>query len=176
VDGKDKTMLWKKLIALSTIAVAGLVMGLSEEAFAQEAYRRQSATDCLPITASSLSVKNDSGAIGNGGSSAMRLVCAVNDDSYLSKELVRSIFVDVYDGSTRGAVDARACVSYMGSTGGACGPGAATSESGIGMEALIPSPSVWVDNPYEYGYIVVTLPVLESGRLPSSMHGYILMD
>ncbi|PTL75741.1 hypothetical protein [Vitiosangium sp. GDMCC 1.1324] len=170
-------MLRKKLIALSTIAVAGLVMGLSEEAFAQEAYRRQSATGCLPITASSLNVKNDSGAIGNGGSSTtMRLVCAVNDDSYLSKDLVRSILVDVYDGSTREAVDARACVTYMGSTGGACGPGAATSESGVGMEVLIPSPSVWEDNPYEYGFIVVTLPVLEAGRLPSSMHGYILMD
>ncbi|MFY0571309.1 hypothetical protein ACN28E_46800 [Archangium lansingense] len=169
-------MLRKKWIALSTIAVAGLVMGLSEEAFAQEAYRRQSATGCLPITASSLSVKNNSGAIGNGGSSTMRLVCAVNDDSYLSKDLVQSIYVDVYDGSTRGSVDARACVSYMGSMGGACGPGATTSESGIGMEALIPSPGVWVDNPYEYGFIVVTLPVLESGRPPSSMHGYILMD
>jgi hypothetical protein len=169
-------MLCKRLIALAVVVAAGVVLGLPSEASAQTPYRRQSATDCLPITDSAASVRSDSGAIGNGGSTAMRLVCPINDDSYLPKDLIGTMFVDVYDSSTTGFVDARACVSYVSTVGGACGPGSASSISGTGMRALSPVPTVWSDNPTHYGYIVVNLPPLQSGRIPSSLHGYELFD
>jgi hypothetical protein len=154
---------------LAAVGVVGLVLGMPGEAFAQ--YRRQSATFCTPITSTYGSVRSDSGAIGNGGTAAMRLACPILDDSTIPKYLATRTVVDVYDGSTAASVDARACVSYWSAVGGSCGPAVFSGAAFIGMLSLAPDPSVWVNFAGDYGYFIINLPATSSGRV-SNVHGY----
>ncbi len=168
-------MSWGKWSTLAVFAVTGALLGLSTEASAQVSYRRQSATYCMPITNTYQDVRSNSGAVGNGGTNPLRLVCPIHDDSAMDKVLVSYTNVDVYDGSTVAAVDARACVTYWSSMGGACDSAAASSVSGTGMTTLSPPVSVWAANPSHYGYYVINLPIIQSGRV-SALHGYELYD
>lgn len=163
-------MLGKHRAVVVAVGLAGLVLGIPEEASAQT-YRRQSATFCTPITSTYQSVRSDSGSIGNGGTSAMRLVCPILDDSTLPKHVINGSYVDVFDGSTTAALDARACVSFWSAVGGSCGPASASSTSGTGMLTLAPNPSLWASFAGDYGYFVINLPPISSGKV-SAVHGY----
>jgi hypothetical protein len=167
-------MPWRNRAAVVALAGAGLVLGMPGEASAQ-AYRRQSATFCTPITSAYQSIRSDSGAIGNGSSSAIRLVCPILDDSHLPKDQISTIYVDAFDGSASAALDARACVSFWSSVGGSCGPASASSTSGTGMITLAPSSSVWAGFITDYGYLVINLPPI-SGSSVSAVKGYELFD
>jgi hypothetical protein len=173
MQAKGQAMAWKKWAAVTTLTGMGLASGMAGEA--QAYYRRQSATFCTPITSTYQYVQSDSGAIGNGSTSPIRLVCPILDDAYLSKTVIGASYVTVNDGSTSAAVDARACVTYSSSVGGTCGPASATSSTGTGLSSLYVNPGIWAGFPYEYGYIVVNLPGTSSGRV-SSVHGYDLYD
>ncbi len=167
-------MLWRHRAVMAAMGGAVLVLGVAGEASAQE-YRQQSATFCMPITHNYAAVRSDSGAIGNGGSSAMRLVCPILDDSFLPKSSLNVVTADVFDGSTSAAVDARACVSFGGAVGGSCGPAVTSSSSGTGMVTLRVDPSVWARFEFDYGYLVFNLPTL-SGSSVSSVHGWDLLS
>ncbi|ATB30856.1 hypothetical protein [Melittangium boletus] len=163
-------MRWTRAMVMGAFGVAGLAGALPGEASAQ-AYRRMSASFCTPITPTYQSVRSDSGAIGNGGPTDIRLVCPILDDGYLPKLQIFSALVDVYDGSATAAVDARTCVSFWANVGGACGPASATSSSGVGITSLSPSTATWNSYSTDYGYLVVNLPAFTTGTA-SSVHGY----
>jgi|GEM_PF-6562276 len=164
-------MRWTRAVVLGSFGMAGLALGVPGEASAQTAYRRLSASFCTPITPTYQSVRSDSGAIGNGSPTEMRLVCPILDDGYLPKLQIRSALVDVYDGSTTVAVDARTCVSFWSAIGGACGPASATSPTGVGMTTLSPNTATWSSYSSDYGYLVINLPAFTTGTA-SSVHGY----
>ncbi len=161
----------KRWIWVLGLTVAGALLGIPSEAHAQ--YRIQSGSFCLPITATYQDVRSNIGAIGNGGSALMRMVCPIADDGYLHKGDLSGAFVDVYDGTTAASVDARTCVSYAYVLGGSCGPAAASNLAGTGMNSLWVDISAWQINPWDYGYVLVNLPPAQSGRV-SEVHGYYL--
>lgn len=161
---------WMMLAAMG----AGLVLAMPGDASAQVTYRLQSATFCTPITSTYASVRSDSGALGNGGSSAMRMVCPILDDLFLPKSIINGLNVDVFDGSTSAPVDVRACVSFSTAVGGTCGVAASTSTSGTGLVRLNVNPSVWATYEFDYGYLVINLPPLS--KRASSVHGWQLLN
>jgi hypothetical protein len=151
--------------------LVGSVLVLPQGARAQ--YRQQSASFCLPVTATYQDVRSNTGAIGNGGTAAMRMACPIIDDGYLAKGNVVGAYVDVYDGTNSASVDARTCITYSYAPGGSCGPANSSSASGIGMNTLWLDVSSWTSNPWDYGYILVNLPPAQSGHA-SGVHGYYL--
>ena len=167
-------MLWRHRAVMAAMGMVGLVLGMPGAASAQVTYRLQSATFCMPITSTYQSVRSDSGAIGNGGSSAMRLVCPILDDVTLPKSIINGVNVDVFDGSTSAPVDVRACVSFATAVGGSCGPATATSSSGTGMARLRVDSALWARFEFDYGYLVINLPPLS--RSVSSAHGWQLLN
>ncbi|HEX8702472.1 MAG TPA: hypothetical protein VF815_26800 [Myxococcaceae bacterium] len=161
-----KTWAW----AVGLVLVGGVLV-LPQEARAQ--YRQQAASFCLPVTNTYQDVRSNTGAIGNGGAAAMRLACPILDDAYMQKGTLSGAYVDLYDGTSVGAVDVRACVTFGFNMGGSCGPANATIPSGIGLTGLGLDLSVWYSHQWEYGYILVNLPAAQSGRA-SAVHGYYL--
>jgi hypothetical protein len=166
-------MFWTRMLPLTAVAI---VMGALFAPLDALAQRRQSASFCLPITGAYQDVRSNTGAIGNAGTATMRLACPIiDDDNYLPKDTLATARVDVYDGTSAASLDARACVTYGYMQGGACGPAAASSASGTGMNALFPDVTVWYTYYWEYGYILVNLPPAQSGRA-SAVHGYFLTN
>ena len=161
-----KTRSW-----LVGLVLVGGVLVLPHEALAQ--HRQQAASFCLPVTNTYQDVRSNTEAIGNGGAAAMRMACPILDDGYLSKGNLSGGWVDVYDGTSVAGVDARACVTYSYYLGGSCGPATVSSMSGVTMSSLVIDRSVWISNPWEYGYLLINLPPAQNGRV-SEVHGYYL--
>jgi hypothetical protein len=152
------------------VMVAGMLV-LPKEARAD--YRQQAGSFCLPITSTYQDLRSNTGAIGNGGAAAMRMVCPILDDSALSKASLYGAYIDVYDGTSAASTDARSCITYGYTLGGSCGPATVSSAPGMGVSALYLNIAVWQSNPSDYGYILVNLPPAQSGRA-SAVHGYYL--
>jgi len=159
---------WSWLVGL---VLVGGVLVLPMDARAQ--HRQQAASFCLPVTNTYQDVRSNTGAIGNGGTAAMRLACPILDDGYLSKSTLYGTYVDVYDGTSSASVDARACVTYGSFLGGSCGPASLSSMSGVSMTSLWLNISVWGSYPWDYGYVLINLPPAQNGRA-SQVHGYYL--
>lgn len=146
---------------------------------AKAAYQRYSATGCTStqdqLNINYWTVPNVSSGVVNYLSAGIsELFCPIDDSDIFAKASINTLNVHVYDGSSTDQIWAYACLTFVGSNGGACGVVDDTgANTNTGNYVLHPGLSAWQDTtdyPNGLPYLIVYLPL--DGGTASNLRGY----
>ena len=147
--------------AFVTLSVAG----------AEAAWKRYHGAACVPSgDQAQWSATSNGIANSETGMWLRSFICDMQESSSFLKASVTSINVYGEDRHPSMNPEARACVSFWASTGGTCGSPAGPTGVFMGQFAATPSPSTWVSNPNELGYVWLHLPSPSSSGT-TTVHG-----
>lgn len=153
----------------SAAAVLSAVLFSSMEADAAFNLRKH-ASSCLALGGTPI---DTSYAVFNNSTTAtLTMLCDIEDTASSLKQNTTNLNIHGYDGHNTQQVQAKACYSTYGATGGNCGSGVFSATGRANYTLSPPWSAVWTSSTAsDFGYIVVWLPP-KDGTNASSLRGF----